>query len=94
MPTKEDTANQATNQQVSVIIESHTMNVELHSGTELHLDVELQNEIEAHPNYKIDGNIKLPNRDVHSNTKVERQNQETRFEPRLSKYVKRHHFSA
>ena len=38
MPTKEDVANQATNQQkVSMTTESHSMNVELH----LHSDIKL-----------------------------------------------------
>ena len=42
MPTEEDVVNQVANQQqVSVIVDSHTMNVELHSGTELHSAVEL-----------------------------------------------------
>ena len=45
MHVEEDVANQATNQQkVSMIVESHTMNVELHLGTKLYLDAELQNE--------------------------------------------------
>ena len=42
MPTEEDATNEAANQhQVLVTVESHTMNVDLHSGTELHLDVKL-----------------------------------------------------
>ena len=64
------------------------MNVELHS------DVELQNVGNAHSDYKIsthERNVELPERDVHSNSNVERPNIETRIEPRLSKYVRRHH---
>ena len=39
MPTDEDDVNQVANQQqVLVTVESHTMNVELHSGTKLHSD--------------------------------------------------------
>ena len=42
MPAEEDVANQARNQhQVLVTVKSHTMNVELHSGIELHLDAKL-----------------------------------------------------
>ena len=42
MPTDEDVANQATNQQqVLVTIESHPMNAELHSGTELHTNTKV-----------------------------------------------------
>ena len=73
------------------------MNVELHSGTELHLGVELQNEVEAYSNSEIsvhERDVELPDRDVHSDLEVERPNEETRAEPRLSKYVKRHHSAA
>ena len=42
MPTKEDTTNHVTNQlQVSITVESQTMNVELHLGAKLHLDTKL-----------------------------------------------------
>ena len=41
------------NQQELVTIKSHTMNVELHLGTELHSSVVLQNEVEAHFDSKI-----------------------------------------
>ena len=74
--------------------ESHTMNVELYLGTKLHLDAELKNEVEAHSNSKIsiyERDVELPNRDVHSDSQVERPNAETRAKPSLSKYVKRHH---
>ena len=70
------------------------MNVELHSRTELHSNVELHNEVEAHSNYDIsvhERDVELPNRDVHSDLEVERPKEKNRVEPRLSKYVKRHH---
>ena len=70
------------------------MNVKLHLGTELHLDVKLQNEVEGLFYSKIsvhERDTKLPNKDVYSDSEVERQNEETRVEPRLSKYIKRHH---
>ena len=52
MPTEEDVVNQVTNQkQVSVTTESHTMNFELHSGTELHSEVKLENEEEVHSDF-------------------------------------------
>ena len=35
--------------------------------------------------------VDIPNRDVHSDYEAERQNEKTRAEPTLSKYVKRHH---
>ena len=42
MPANEDFVNQVVNQQeVSVTVESHPMNAELHLGTELHSDAEL-----------------------------------------------------
>ena len=47
-----------------------------------------------HSNSKIrvhEGDAEIPDRDAHSDSKVERQNEETRPEPRFSKYVKRHH---
>lgn len=49
-----DVVNQVVNQQqVSVIAESHTMNLELHSGTKLHLGAKLHNQVEAHFDSKI-----------------------------------------
>ena len=85
MPTEEDVVNQAINQhQVSMTTESHPINVEL------------QNEVDAHLNFEIsvcERDVELPNIDVHSDSKVERQNEETRVESRLSKYFKRHHLS-
>ena len=62
--------------------ESHTMNVKL------------QNEVEAHFDSKIsvhERDTEILDRDVHSDSKAERKNEETRVEPKLSKYVKRHH---
>ena len=77
-----------------MIVKSHTMNIELQSGTELHSGVELQNEFDAHYDSKIsvhERNVEIPNRDVHSDSEVERPNEEMKAKPRLSKYVKRHH---
>jgi hypothetical protein len=54
----------------------------------------LQNEENAHSNSKISTqgrNVELPKRDVQSDSEAERPNMETRTEPRLSKYVRRHH---
>lgn len=73
------------------------MTVELQSGTKLHSSVELQNEVEAHYDSKIsvhERDVELLDRDVHSDLKVERPSKENRVEPRLSKYVKRHHPAA
>ena len=63
-------------------------------NAELHSDAKLQNEGNAHSNYEISTHkrdAETPNRDAHNDTKYERQNTITRTEPRLSKYVKRHH---
>ena len=38
--------------------------------------------------------VEIPDRNVHSDSEAGRQNEETRVEPRLSKYVKRHHPAA
>ena len=70
------------------------MNAKQNVGTELHSNVELQNEENAHFDFEIsehERDVELPDRDVHSDSKVERPNEEMRDEPRLSKYVKRHH---
>ena len=70
------------------------MNVELHSETELHLGVELQNDVEAHFYSTIsvhETDVELLDREVHSDFEVDRPIEERRAEPRLSKYVKRHH---
>ena len=91
MEIEEDVAHQ---QQVLVNTESHTMNAKLHLGIEPHSNAKLQNEVEAHSNSKIsvhETNVELPNKDVHSDSKVERPNEETRAKPRLFNYVERHH---
>ena len=70
------------------------MNAKLNLGTGLDLDVELQNEGTKYSNSKVsvhERDVEILDRDVHSDSKVERQNEETRVEPRFSKYVKRHH---
>ena len=59
-------------------IESHTMNVKLHSRTKLHSGDELQNEVEAHSDSKIsvhERDVELVDRDVHSDLEVERPNE-------------------
>ena len=64
------------------------MNVELHS------DVELQNDGNAHSDSEIsthERDEELPDRDVHYKSNAERPNMETRIEPRLERYVRRHH---
>ena len=98
MSTEEDVVNQATNQrQVLVTIKLHTMKVKLHSKTELHLGTELQTEEIAHLDSKVsihERDAEIPDRNTHSDTEAERQNEETRVEPTLSKYVKRHHLVA
>ena len=77
MPTKEDSTNQATNQQqVSITAKSQFVNVELHSSVELHLEDELQNEENAHSNSKANTygrDIETPDRDVHSDNEAERE---------------------
>ena len=95
MPTDEDVVNQVANQQqVSVTTKSHTMNVELHLATKLQSGVELQTEVEAHSNFEIsihERDAELPDREVLSDSEVDRPNEENRAEPRLSKYFRRHH---
>ena len=57
------------------------------------MSTELQNEGNAHFDSKIsthERDVELSNRDVHSDSNDERPNIETRTEPRLSKYVRRH----
>ena len=76
--------------------EPHPMNVEMHPRIELHLDVELQNEGVAHSKSKNsthERDVEIPNRDIYGDSKAKSQNEETRVEPRLSKYVKRHHLA-
>ena len=69
------------------------MNVKLHSRTEIHSDAELQNEVEEHSNYEISRDVVLPDKDAPNNVEIEGSSEETRVEPRLSKYVKRHHLT-
>ena len=89
MPTEEDATNQVVNQQqISITTESQFVNAKLHSN------VELQNEENAHFDSEIrthERDVEIPERDEHSDTKAERQNIAIRTQPRLSKYVKRHH---
>ena len=95
MHVEEEATNQIGNQQKTLVtVESHPMNVELHLETELYLDAKLQNEeityfdseVSTHERY-----VEIPDKDAHSDTKAERQNEETRTKPRFSKYVRRHH---
>lgn len=68
--------------------ESHPVNAELH------LEAELENEESAHSEPEIsthNNNEGLPDEDMQSEPEPESSNMETRTEPRLSKYVKRHH---
>ena len=72
------------------------MNIKLYLWTELHSSAKLPNEIEAHSDSKIsihERDVELPDKDVHNDSEFERPNEETRVEPRLSKYVKRHHLA-
>ena len=60
----------------------------------MHLDSELQNIENAHSNSKNrkhEENEELPDGDMHGNLDAERNNMETRKEPVLAKYVRRHH---
>ena len=60
----------------------------------MHLDVKLQNEENVHSYFEVSTHgrdVELPERDVHSDSEAERPNMETRTEPRLPKYVRRHH---
>ncbi|MDF3675394.1 hypothetical protein, partial [Enterobacter hormaechei] len=87
MTAEEDDVNQIeTQQQVSVSAESQPVNVELHSEAELQNEGNEQSDSE-------DGihDEEQPDNEEHSDPESERSNIETRTEPRLSKYVKRHH---
>ena len=76
-----DVLNQpAKQQQVSMTTESHIMNFDVHSETEMNLDAELQNEVEVY----FDSDISVHERDfellekhVHSDSKIDRPNEET-----------------
>ena len=91
MPIEEDVVNQIEIQKkVSVSVESQLVNVELHSKSKL------QNEENAHSDFEIsthERDVELSDREVHSDPKSERSNMEARIEPRLSKYVKKHHLA-
>ena len=65
------------------------MNVKLHLGTKLQSRVELRTKAETYS----DSKITVHERDVelHCDSEVERPNEESIEEPRLSNYVKRHH---
>ena len=68
-------------EQVFVTIKSHAIVAKSHLDTELHIDVEHQSD-----------NVELQNRGAHSDSEVEQTlEEERRIEPRLSKYVRRHH---
>ena len=70
------------------------MNAELNLETELHSDAKLQNERVAHSDSKVsvhERDVEIPDRNIHSDSEAERKNEETRAQPRLSKYVRRHH---
>ena len=60
----------------------------------MHSDAKLQNEVDAHFDSKVsvhERDVEIPNRDVYFDSEVERQNEETRSKPILSKSIKRHH---
>ena len=64
----------------------------------MHLGVELQSEAKIHSNVEInvqEMNVELCNREVHSEPEIELHErpifEERRIEPRLSRYVRRHH---
>ena len=87
----EEVANPIVNLQIFLVSsESQPVNFELH------LDVELQNEENVHSDSKVSmhgRDVELLERDVHSEFEVERPNMKIRKEPRLSKYVRRHHLA-
>ena len=63
-------------------------------NAKLYSDVKLKNEENTHSNFEVsvhERDAKIPDRNIHSDFEAERQNKETRAEPRLSKYVRRHH---
>ena len=72
------------------------MNVKLYSYVKLYNEgnAYFNFEINTHSNFEINTHEKdeeLLDRDVHNDSNAERPNIETRTEPRLSKYVTRHH---
>jgi hypothetical protein len=61
-------------------------------NVELHSEAELQNEENAQSDSEDSiHDEEQPDNEVHSDPESKRSNMETRTEPRLSKYVKRHH---
>ena len=63
-------------------------------NAQLHSDAKLQNAGNVHldsENNTHEGNEEFPDRDMHGDLDAERTNMETRKEPRLAKYVRRHH---
>ena len=66
------------------------MNVEL----QMHSNVELQNVENSHSDFENsqhEGNKEIPNENMHEDSDFERDNMQTRKEPVLAKYVRRHH---
>ena len=83
MPTDEHIVIQVVNQQqqVSITTESYTMDDKLHLGIKLHLGAEFQIETKVYSDYEIsvhERNIDVPNREVHSDFKVDRPIKERR----------------
>ena len=81
MPTDEDVVNQ---QQVLVATMSYTMNAKSYSGTELQSRTKLQKEDEEHFDSKIsvhERNVELPDSKVHSDSEVDKPNEENKAEP-------------
>lgn len=80
MPVDEDVIYKVTNQQhVLVTIESHMMNVELNSGTNLQSRAELQTKAETHFGSEIslhERYVELPNIAVKIDSKVVRPKEE------------------
>ena len=85
MPNEGEVANQNVNQQqTSISVESQIVNAES------------QNAGNAHSNSKNnthEGNEELCDGDMHEDSNGERNDMETRKEPRLKKYVRRHHLA-
>ena len=66
----------------------------MNAKLQMHSDAKLQNIGNAHSyfeNSTHEGNEELIDGDMHENSDAERTNMETRKEPILAKYVRRHH---
>ena len=91
MPNDGEVAPQNDNQkQNPVSTKSQTMNVKL----QMHLDVELQNRENVHidfENSQHEGNEEMPDENMHEDLDSKRDIMQTRKEPVLEKYVRRHH---